>query len=253
MRACISLLTIACAFPLVAEVRLPAIFSDHMVLQREVEVPVWGWGGPGEKVNVSFAGQAKSTVADEDGKWSVKQPRQEVSATPRELNVKGNNEIKNCGIVPIHDTLHGNINDIHPWDKKPVAERPASLALKKDYGRNVAWTGPEFASAKASGGKIIVSFDGIDNGLATTDGQEPACFEIAREDKFFVPAKASIQGDTVVVGTEGVASPKHVKMGWNEIQVPNLADRNGWQVFRFSAMGAKQERQAGSAGTASWS
>ena len=39
-----------------ADVRLPAIFSDHMVLQRESAVPVWGWADPGEKVTVSFSG-----------------------------------------------------------------------------------------------------------------------------------------------------------------------------------------------------
>jgi sialate O-acetylesterase len=156
---------------------------------------------------------------------------------------KAAKEIKNCGIVPIHDTLHGVINDIHPWDKKPVAERLAKLALKKDYGKDVAWTGPEFASAKASGGKIIVSFQGIDQGLTTTDGKEARCFEIAGADKVFVPAKATIQGDTVVVGAEGVASPKHVKMGWNETQVPNLADKNGWPVFQFPPW--KRSRRGG--------
>jgi sialate O-acetylesterase len=458
MKTRITLLALACAPALPADVKLPAIFSDHMVLQRDVEAPVWGWADAGEKVTVSFAGQNKSTTADATGKWSVKLAKLPASAQARDLKVKGNNEItlenvlvgdvwicsgqsnmewplskctkspkeeaaaqknnkqlrlfripehvkapepaldtkgtwkttgkeedclpfsgcgfffgaklqkeldipiglidtswggtpvdqwisnkahqaflksdrkesiyngmvaplvpfaikgaiwyqgesnrgnafpayftkmdalitgwreefqvgdfpfyqvqiaphrynkkqpgddetlarniwaaqykaakeiKNCGVVPIHDTLHGEINDIHPWDKKPVAERLANLALKKDYGQNVPWTGPEFASAKAGGGKIVVSFQGIDQGLTTTDGKEPACFEIAGADKNFVPAKAVIQGKTVVVSADGVASPKHVKMGWNETQVPNLADKNGWPVFQFPAMEAE--------------
>jgi sialate O-acetylesterase len=152
---------------------------------------------------------------------------------------KAAKEIKNCGIVPIHDTIEGVINDIHPREKRPVGERLAHLALKKDYGKDVAFTGPEFASAKAGAGKITVSFSGIDQGLVTTDGAEPSCFEIAGEDKVFVPAKASIEGKTVVVSAEGVASPKHVKMGWLETQVPNLADKNGWPVFQFPPQEAK--------------
>jgi sialate O-acetylesterase len=55
-----------------ADVRLPAFFSDHMVLQRDVTVPVWGWASAGEQVTVSVAGQTKTATADAAGKWSVK-------------------------------------------------------------------------------------------------------------------------------------------------------------------------------------
>jgi sialate O-acetylesterase len=65
-------LTLAALTNLHANVRLPAIFSDHMVLQRDAIVPVWGWADPGEKVTVSIAGQTKNTTADAAGKWSVK-------------------------------------------------------------------------------------------------------------------------------------------------------------------------------------
>jgi sialate O-acetylesterase len=54
-----------------ADVRLPALFSDHMVLQREMAVPVWGWADPGEEVTVKISGQTHSTKADGDGKWKV--------------------------------------------------------------------------------------------------------------------------------------------------------------------------------------
>ena len=53
---------------LLADVKLPAIFSDHMVLQAGVAVPVWGWADPGEEVSVSVAGQTKTTKADKTGK-----------------------------------------------------------------------------------------------------------------------------------------------------------------------------------------
>ena len=59
-------------FPLArADVTLPAIFSDHLVLQRDVPVPVWGWADAGETVTVSVAGQTQTATTGADGKWRV--------------------------------------------------------------------------------------------------------------------------------------------------------------------------------------
>ncbi|MDP6630645.1 MAG: sialate O-acetylesterase [Kiritimatiellia bacterium] len=52
--------------------RLPGFFTDNMVLQREMEVPVWGWADPGEVVTVAFGGQSVSATAGANGKWMVK-------------------------------------------------------------------------------------------------------------------------------------------------------------------------------------
>ncbi len=60
------------ASPAFAIVRLPSVFSDHMVLQRDVPIPVWGWADPGEEITVTIAGQTQSTKADAAGKWRVK-------------------------------------------------------------------------------------------------------------------------------------------------------------------------------------
>jgi sialate O-acetylesterase len=54
-----------------AEVKLPSIFTDHMVLQRNMAVPVWGWATPGEAVTVTIAGQVHKAIADEAGNWRV--------------------------------------------------------------------------------------------------------------------------------------------------------------------------------------
>ncbi len=55
----------------VAAVKLPALFSDHMVLQREADLPIWGWADPGEKVTVTLPGQILTTEADDAGRWQV--------------------------------------------------------------------------------------------------------------------------------------------------------------------------------------
>ncbi len=69
--AALTLLALVCPNLAQAEVQLPALFTDHMVLQRGVPCPVWGTAAPGEQVTVSFAGQQKSTKADAKGAWSV--------------------------------------------------------------------------------------------------------------------------------------------------------------------------------------
>ena len=61
----------AVSAPARADVKLPAIFGDHMVLQRDQNDRVWGWADPGEEVTVSINDQTKTATAGADGKWQV--------------------------------------------------------------------------------------------------------------------------------------------------------------------------------------
>jgi len=54
-----------------ADVKLPALFSDHMVLQRQMPLPVWGWADPGEPVVVVLGNQTHKTTTDAEGNWRV--------------------------------------------------------------------------------------------------------------------------------------------------------------------------------------
>ena len=54
------------------ELKPAAMFSDHMLLQRDRPVPVWGWSDAGVEVTVGFAGQTRTSVADTSGRWMVK-------------------------------------------------------------------------------------------------------------------------------------------------------------------------------------
>ncbi len=85
-----------------AEVRLPAMFSDHMVLQRDAAVPVWGWAAPGEVVTVSIDGQSKTAKADASGKWSLKLEKL-TAREPTTMTVKGSNTLT------ISDVLIGEV------------------------------------------------------------------------------------------------------------------------------------------------
>ena len=60
-------------------------FADNAILQREMDVPIWGWSKPGTKVTVEFAGQKKEAVAGGDGKWMLKLDALKADASPREM------------------------------------------------------------------------------------------------------------------------------------------------------------------------
>jgi len=76
-----------------ADVKMPAIFGDHMVLQRDGSVPFWGWAEPGETVTVSAGGDQATATADKDGKWEAKLSNLKASSTPIEVTVKGKNQL----------------------------------------------------------------------------------------------------------------------------------------------------------------
>ena len=85
-----------------AELRLAALFSDHMVLQRDKPVPVWGWADPGEQLTLSFAGQKKTAAAGADGKWMVRLDALSANAEGRELLVQsatGDRCLKVCDVL----------------------------------------------------------------------------------------------------------------------------------------------------------
>ena len=147
---------------------------------------------------------------------------------------RGSQEIPGMGIVAIQDTGIEPTN-IHPRNKKPVGERLADLALKTQYGKNVVAKGPSFASAKRSGSKVVVGFRDINQGLVTYDGKAPSWFEVSADGKEFVAAEAAIVGDTVEVSAQAVPEPKFVRMGWRDVALANLKDKNGWPVFAFAA------------------
>ncbi|MGW8256538.1 MAG: sialate O-acetylesterase, partial [Thermoguttaceae bacterium] len=81
-------LAVCVAAPAAAAVKLPALFSDNMVLQRDMPVPVWGWADKGEEVTVSVAGQTLTTKADDHGQWKVVLAKLHLGQ-PLEMTVKG--------------------------------------------------------------------------------------------------------------------------------------------------------------------
>src|SRR4029079_13177829 len=103
MRTFLFLLAFAWAATASANVKLPALFSDHMVVQAGIAVPVWGWAEPGEEVIVSFATQSQTTKAGVDGKWNMKLDPLKANDQPQTLVVKGKNSLT------VKDVLVGEV------------------------------------------------------------------------------------------------------------------------------------------------
>ena len=73
-----------------AQVVLPPFFNSNMVLQKGIELPVWGWASPGEKVTVTFEKNVVKTRTGKNGKWLVKLPKMEYGG-PYTMTIKGKN------------------------------------------------------------------------------------------------------------------------------------------------------------------
>src|SRR5690606_24271939 len=77
---------------LLAQVKLPQIFGDHMVLQRDQPIAIWGRSSPGEQVTVQFNKQTRKARADKNGKWKVTL-NPVPAGGPYVLTVRGKNTI----------------------------------------------------------------------------------------------------------------------------------------------------------------
>lgn len=102
---CCALATLHLASPgsLRADVKVPSIFGDHMVLQQEKPVPVWGTADPGEKVTVAVGDESASATADGDGKWRVKLALMKSGRQPLKMTIAGRNTLT------LEDVLVGEV------------------------------------------------------------------------------------------------------------------------------------------------
>lgn len=108
----------------------------------------------------------------------------------------------------------GDEKNIHPGRKREVGERLALLARHVAYGEQLLCQGPIYKSAQFDAGKAIIEFDHIGEGLVLTPQDRPG-FEIAGEDKKFVPAQAKLENSKLVVWSDSVPAPKAVRYGWS--------------------------------------
>jgi len=135
----------------------------------------------------------------------------EFSPYLREAQLYTMQQVENTGMAVTLDI--GDCNYIHPREKKLVGERLAYWALARNYDfKEIGFSGPLYKKMeKTPNGKISVYFDFATNGLSSF-GKELTGFEIAGEDKVFVPAKAKIMKDTsLMVWSDEIKKPIAVR------------------------------------------
>lgn len=154
--------------------------------------------------------------------------------------------LPNTGQAVVTD-LVDNLADIHPSYKWEIGRRLALLALNKTYGKSdLVCSGPQFKSMQAKGKTLELTFDNVGSGL--TAGQHnpqtnafealPATdltwFEVAAQgDTLFLPAKAVIQNNKVIVSCPEVKKPAQVRFCWNENAMPNFFNKDGLPAVPF--------------------
>lgn len=140
-------------------------------------------------------------------------------AAIREAQFNVSKEVENTGLAVTYDV--GEWNDIHPLNKKDVAQRLLLHARKMVYQDALVHVGPLFRDMQIREDKIVISFSEIGGGLRSRDGKLRH-FAIAGEDRKFVWADAVIKGNTVVVSNKEVKHPIAVRYAWSD----NPADAN---------------------------
>lgn len=127
----------------------------------------------------------------------------------------------------------GEWNDIHPLNKKAVAQRLFLGARKMVYGEKVTHSGPVYKDMKIEGDKIVISFTETGRGLMAKGGTLKH-FAIAGEDKQFVWAEAVIRGNKVVVSSKSVKNPVAVRYAWSDNpDEANLCNKEGLLASPF--------------------
>jgi sialate O-acetylesterase len=150
----------------------------------------------------------------------------------RDAQLHATKVLPKVGIAVITDA--GNETDIHPPQKEVVGHRLALNARALAYGEKIEYLGPAFKEAKFASSAATLTFDHVGGGLEAKGG-DLVGFTIAGKDGKFVPAKAVIKGDTVVVSSEMVPEPTAVRYGWVNFAKPtlNLFNKEGLPASPF--------------------
>lgn len=159
------------------------------------------------------------------------QPTDSGWARIREAQLQAFKTIPNTALAVTYDV--GEWNDIHPLNKKAVAQRLFLGARKAVYGEKVTASGPVYKDMKIDGDKIIITFTETGRGLMAKGG-ELKHFAIAGADRKFVWADAIIKGNKVIVSSKEVQNPVAVRYAWaDNPDGANLCNKDGLLASPF--------------------
>lgn len=155
-----------------------------------------------------------------------------MAALLREQQSKTALELSKAGMVVITD-LVDNIKDIHPSQKKEVANRLSRMALAEIYGKPlVDYKSPIYKNYRIIGNKIEITFHNLTGNLRIR-GNELSEIYISGEDHVFHKAAAQVKKDKLIVYSKDVSKPIAVRFGFTETAMPNLFTEKGLPVSPF--------------------
>ncbi|MEI6279500.1 MAG: sialate O-acetylesterase [Verrucomicrobiae bacterium] len=220
----------------------PTVLYNAMVaplLPYAIKGAIWYQGESNAGKSKEYQTLFPRMIADWREKWGVGEfPFLFVQIAPfngqppeiREAQLLTLKKVPNTGMAVTTDV--GSATDIHPKQKEPVGARLALAARALAYGEKIEYSGPIFEGLKIEGARALVSFKHVGGGLVAKDGKLKG-FTIAGADKKFVPAKAEIKADTVVVSSPDVAAPVAVRYGWANVPDVNLFNKEGLPASPF--------------------
>lgn len=129
-------------------------------------------------------------------------------------------------------TDFGSRYELHPREKPPVGARLALAARAVAYGEALEYSGPVYRAQSIDGSRVRLELDHVGTGLETPTA-ELRGFTVAGADRVFKPAKATIEGNAVVVQSDAVPAPKAVRFGWADYPDLNFRNREGLPASPF--------------------
>lgn len=137
------------------------------------------------------------------------------------------------GMVVITD-LVDNVKDIHPKNKKDVADRLANWALAETYNLNIpAYKNPVYKSMEVKDNKVSLYFDNAPTGFMVKGKEKPSEFFIAGEDRNFLPAEVKLEKDKLIVYNKTIKKPVAVRFAFSNTAMPNVFSKEGLPVGPF--------------------
>lgn len=121
----------------------------------------------------------------------------------------------------IVSTDYGDAYSMHPAEKEPIGKRLALAARAIAYGESIPYSGPTYKNHAVINDHVVVGFDRIGDGLKKA-GDKLLGFTLAGDDGQFQPAEALIVGPAVLLKSDKVPQPRHVRYAWADFPVCNL-------------------------------
>jgi sialate O-acetylesterase len=157
--------------------------------------------------------------------------KENISAFLREQQTRSMS-FPNSGMAVITD-LTGDVNNIHPKNKKDVAARLANWALAETYHRTgFAYKSPVFKNMIVKNGKAEIYFENAPNGFMIK-GNKPIEWYIADADRLFLPAELKVEEDRIIVYNKNIKNPVAVRFAFTDTAIGNIFNKEGLPVCPF--------------------